>query len=102
MLIKVNNINASKNKVKVTKLDIDDYGSIIPLEELEIKLPQDDNSIIQILKSTSYAAIFTEGNVDDDDNNSTVVLANPITLDELNTEKTKTIEAAESKKRRNE
>ncbi|SRR6266516_2795428 len=100
MLVKVNNIDASKNKVKVTKLDIDDYGSIIPLEELELKLPQDDNSIIQILENSSYAAVFTEGNVDD--NNSTVVLANPMTLDELNKEKTKTIDAAENKKRRNE
>jgi len=50
MLVKVNNIDVSKNKVKVTKLDIDDYGSIIPLEELEIKLSQHDNSIIQILR----------------------------------------------------
>jgi hypothetical protein len=69
---------------------------------LELKLPQDDNSIIQILENSSYAAIFTEGNVDDDDNNSTIVLANPMTLDELNKEKSKTIDAAENKKRRNE
>ena len=39
MLVKINNIDASKNKVKVIKLDIDDYGSIIPLDELELKLP---------------------------------------------------------------
>jgi hypothetical protein len=98
MLVKVNNIDASKNKVKVTKLDIDDYGSIVPLEELELNLPQDDNSIIQILENSSYAAIFTEGNVDDDNNNSTIVLANPMTVDELNKEKSKTIDAAENKK----
>jgi hypothetical protein len=101
MLVKVNNIDASKNKVKVTKLDIDDYGSIVPLEELELKLPQDDSSIIQILQNSSYAAIFTEGNVDDD-NNSTIVLANAMTIDELNKEKSKTIDAAENKKRGNE
>jgi len=95
MLVKVNNIDASKNKVKVTKLDIDDYGSIIPLDELELKLPQDDNSIIQILENSSYAAVFTEGNTDN--NNSTIVLANAITVDELNKEKTKTIYAAERK-----
>jgi|GraSoiStandDraft_16_1057320.scaffolds.fasta_scaffold7048223_1 hypothetical protein len=95
MLVKVNNIDASKNKVKVTKLDIDDYGSIIPLDELELKLPQDDNSIIQILENSSYAAVFTEGNIDN--NNSTIVLANAITVDELNKEKTKTIDAAERK-----
>jgi hypothetical protein len=98
MLVKVNNIDASKNKVKVTKLDIDDYGSIVPLEELELKLPQDDSSIIQILENSSYAAVFTEGNVDDDDNNSAIVLANAMTIDELNKEKSKTIEAAENKK----
>jgi hypothetical protein len=60
-------------------------------------LPQDDNSIIQILENSSYAAIFTEGNVNDD-NNSTIVLANPMTVDELNKEKSKTIDAAENKK----
>jgi hypothetical protein len=96
MLVKVNNIEASKNKVKVTKLDIDDYGSIIPLKDLELKLPQDDNSIIRILENSSYAAVFTEGNIDD--NNSTIVLANAMTIDELNKEKSKTIDAAESKK----
>jgi nitrogen regulatory protein PII-like uncharacterized protein len=97
MLVKVNNIEASKNKVKVTKLDIDDYGSIIPLKDLELKLPQDDNSIIRILENSSYAAVFIEGNIDD--NNSTIVLANAMTVDELNKEKSKTIDAAESKKR---
>ena len=34
MLVKVNNIDASKNKVKVTNLDIDDYRSIIRLKDL--------------------------------------------------------------------
>jgi hypothetical protein len=97
MLVKVNNIDASKNKVKVTKLDIDDYGSIIPLKDLELKLPQDDNSIIQVLENSSYAAVFIKGNIDD--NNSTIVLANAMTVDELNKEKSKTIDAAESKKR---
>ena len=96
MLVKVNNINNNKNKVKLTKLDIDDYGSVIPLNELELKLPRDDNSIIQILENSSYAAVFTEGNIDD--NNSTIVLANAMTIDELNKEKTKTIDAAENKK----
>jgi hypothetical protein len=42
MLVKVNNIDASKNKVKLTKLDIDDYGSTIQLDELELKLPQQE------------------------------------------------------------
>jgi hypothetical protein len=89
MLVKVNDVNS--NKVKVTKLDIDNYGSVIPIEELEINLPTDDDLIIQILKRSPYAAIFTEGN--NDDNNDTIILANGITLDELNEEKNKIINA---------
>jgi hypothetical protein len=96
MLVRVNNIDIDKKKVKVTKLDIDDYGSIIPLKELELNVPPHDDSIIQTLKNSSYAAIFTEGNVDD--NNSTIVLANGMTLDELNKEKSKTIDKVTNKK----
>ena len=61
MLVKINNIDTDKNKVRVSKLDIDDYGSIIALKELELKIPTNDNFIIQTLQSSSYAAIFTEG-----------------------------------------
>ena len=89
MLVKINDVN--NNKARVTKLDIDDYGSIIPLKELEINLPTDDASIIQILKHSPYAAIFTEGN--NDDNNGTIVLASGMTIDELNEEKNKIINA---------
>jgi hypothetical protein len=96
MLVRVNNIDIGKKKVKVTKLDIDDYGSIIPLKELELNVLLHDDSIIQTLKNSSYAAIFTEGNVDD--NNSTIVLANGMTLDELNKEKSKTIDKVTNKK----
>jgi hypothetical protein len=96
MLIKVNNIDTDKNKVRVSKLDIDDYGSVIALKELELKIPAKDNSIIQILQNSSYAAIFTEG--DTDDNNSTIILANGITIDELNKEKSKTIDKVVDKK----
>jgi hypothetical protein len=96
MLVKINNI--SGNVVKVTQLDIDDYGSIIPLKELELKLPSNDNSIIQTLKSSSYAAIFTEGNNNnDDDNSNTIILASSITNDELNEEKIKTINTVNKK-----
>ena len=56
MLVKVNNIDIDKNKVKVSKLDIDDYGSVIALKELELKIPANDNSIIQTLQNSSYAA----------------------------------------------
>ncbi|MDQ3869291.1 MAG: hypothetical protein M3250_07015 [Thermoproteota archaeon] len=89
MLVKVNEV--SNNKVRVTKLDIDDYGSIIPLKELEFNLPTDDDLIIQILKHSPYAAIFTEGN--NDDNNDTIILASGMTIDDLNEEKNKIINA---------
>ena len=82
MLVKVNRIDAINNKVNVTQLDIDDYGSVIPIKELELNIPPYDDSIIQTLKSSSYAAIFTEGNIDD--RNNTVILASGITIDELN------------------
>jgi hypothetical protein len=97
MLVKINNITG--NVVKVTQLDIDDYGSIIPLKELELKLPSNDNSIIQTLKSSSYAAIFTEGNNNNnnDDNSNTIILASSITNDELNEEKIKTINTVNKK-----
>jgi hypothetical protein len=96
MLVKVNNIDIDKNKVRVSKLDIDDYGSIITLKELELKIPANDNSIIHTLQNSSYAAIFTKGGTDD--NNSTIILANGITIDELNKEKSKTIDKVENKK----
>ncbi len=89
MLVKVNEV--SNNKVRVTKLDIDDYGSIIPLKELEFILPRGDDLIIQILKHSPYAAIFTEGN--NDDNNDTIILASGMTIDDLNEEKNKIINA---------
>ena len=89
MLVKVNNIDIDKNRVRISKLDIDDYGSIIVLKELELKIPANDNSIIQTLQNSSYAAIFTG---DTDDNNSTIILANGITIYELNKEKSKTID----------
>jgi hypothetical protein len=71
-------LHKDKNKVRVSKLDIDDYGSVIALKELELKIPAKDNSIIQTLQNSSYAAIFTQG--DTDDNDSTIILANGITL----------------------
>jgi hypothetical protein len=93
MLVKVNSIDNIKNKVKVTQLDIDDYGSVIPLKDLELNIPADE-SVIQTLKNSSYAAIFTEGNIEE--NNSTIILASRVTLDELNEEKSKTIDRVAS------
>src|SRR6476619_1711894 len=92
MLVKVNGIDSIKNKVKVTQLDIDDYGSVITLKELELNISTDDESIIQTLKNSSYAAIFTEDSIEE--NKSVIILANGMTIDELNREKSKTINKA--------
>jgi hypothetical protein len=93
MLVKVNSIDTIKNKVKVTELDIDDYGSVIPLKELELYIPADDKSIIETLKNSSYAAIFTEDSIGENDKR-TIILAIGMTIDELNKEKSKTIDKA--------
>ena len=94
MLVKVNSIDTIKNEVKVTLLDIDDYGSVIPLKDLELNIPTDDASVLQTLKNSSYAAIFTEGNIEEND--STIILTSGMTVDELNQQKSKTIDKAES------
>lgn len=88
MLVKINGIYISKNSVKVTQLDIDDYGSIIPLRELELNISADE-AILQTLQHSSYAAIFTT-----EDDQSTIILATGMTLDELNQEKSRTIDKA--------
>jgi hypothetical protein len=99
MLVKINRIDATNKKVNVIQLDIDDYGSVIPVKELELNIPPYDDSIIQTLKSSSYAAIFIEGN-NIDDSNSTIALASGMTLDDLNKEKSKTIEKVANKKKK--
>jgi hypothetical protein len=88
MLVKINDVDTSKNSVKVTQLDIDDYGSIIPLRELELNISA-DKSILQTLRHSSYAAIFTA-----EDDQITIILATGMTLDELNQEKSRTINKA--------
>ena len=89
MLVKVNSIDTIKNKVKVTQLDIDDYGSVIPLKDLELNIPADE-SVIQTLKNSSYAAIFTEWNIEE--NNSSIIFARGMKADELNKERSKAID----------
>ena len=51
------------------------------------------NQLFKHQKNASYAAIFTEGNIDD--NGSIIILANGMTMDELK-EKSKTIDKAVS------
>jgi hypothetical protein len=93
MLVKVNNI--SGNSVRVTKLDIDDFGSVIPLRELDLKLPQDDDSVSQTLRHSGYAILFT--NDDSEADGSTIILARSMTTEELNEEKERTVRAVQGK-----
>jgi hypothetical protein len=81
--------------ISVTKLDIDDYGSVIPLEELGLKLPLNED-VAKILRNSQYAVLSVQGNMDED--GSTIVTAETMTLDELNREKQKTIDVVENKK----
>ena len=95
MLVKVNGINYDNKMVNVTELDIDDYGSVIPLEDLEFQLPSEDDSIVKILKNSQYAAISVQEN---SEGNGIITSADTMTLDDLNKEKQKTIEASTDKK----
>jgi len=94
----VNDTDIANNKVRVTQLHIDDYGSVIPIKELELNIPPYDDLISETLKSSSYAIIFTEGNNDED--NSTITLASGMTIDELNREKSKTIDTVANKNKK--
>ena len=89
MLVKVNDIR--ENSVRVTKLDIDDFGSVIPLRELELRLPQDDDSIIQTLRHSVYAILFAAD--DSEGDGGTIILARSMTTEELNEEKERTVHA---------
>jgi hypothetical protein len=96
LLVKINSIDESENVVCVTKLDIDDYGSIIPVNELELRLPTDDDTILEILKNSSHAAVFTENDIDND--NATIISASGMSNDDLNREKQKIIDTMRNKK----
>jgi hypothetical protein len=93
MLVKINDI--SGDDVKVTKLDIDDFGSVIPLRDLDLKLPQDDDSVSQTLRHSSYAILFTKD--DSEDVGSTIILAKGVTAEELNDEKERTVHSVQDK-----
>ena len=93
MLVKVNTI--SGNSARVTKLDIDDFGSVIPLKDLDLKLPQDDDSVSQVLRHSEYAILFTAD--DSEDDGSAIILARSMTTEELNEEKERTVRAVQGK-----
>jgi hypothetical protein len=96
MLVKVNGVHNNNKMISVTRLDIDDYGSVVPLEELELQLPSNDNSVIEILKNSQYAVLSIQE--DFEKNGNIITSAETMTLDELNKEKQKTIEVAADKK----
>jgi hypothetical protein len=94
MLVKVNDTNGIS--VRVTKLDIDDFGSVIPLREIELKLPQDDESVRETLRRSLYAIVFTKD--DSEDDGSTIILTRGMTTEELNEEKERTVRALHDKR----
>lgn len=96
MLVKVNSIHDENKMINVTRLDIDDYGSVVPLEELELQLPPNNNSIIETLKNSQYAVLSIQE--DFEQNGKIITSAETMTLDELNNEKQKTIEVASDKR----
>ena len=107
MLAKITSF--TENMVRVTQLDIDEYGSIIPVGEVELLFSPHNANLYELLKNATYAAIFTEKDVynegsleirlDVNLNNITSVI--PLTLDELNDEKKKVLESTERSRDQN-
>jgi len=99
----------TENRVRVTQLDIDEYGSIIPVGDVELLFSQTNRKLYELLKKSTYAAIFTEkdrhkeGSLDLslDVKLNNIILVIPMTLDELNDEKKKVIESGERFKNKN-
>ncbi|HEY7569740.1 MAG TPA: hypothetical protein VH796_00100 [Nitrososphaeraceae archaeon] len=101
MLVRVNKL-INDDKVSVTKLDIDDNGSITTVEDLELDLPSADNSIIEILKNSQYACVFTTKStniINENESKNTILIANAMTLEELAQEQSKTIDAVRNKRK---
>lgn len=94
MLVKVNSIG--KNSVNITELDIDDFGSVIPLKNVDLVLPSNDDSIAMTLKASPYAAVFTQDGRDEQ--GSMIILARGMTHEDLNKEKEHTIDKVHKRK----
>ncbi|MDW3631592.1 MAG: hypothetical protein QOK71_09155 [Nitrososphaeraceae archaeon] len=107
MLAKI--ISYTDNIVTVTQLDIDEYGSIIPVGDVELLFSQNNRNVYELLKKSTYAAIFTEKDLNKegsldlslDVKLNNIILVIPMTLDELNDEKKKVIESGERFKNKN-
>jgi 3,4-dihydroxy-2-butanone 4-phosphate synthase len=65
------------------------------LRELDLKLPQDDDSVSQILRHSEYVILFTAD--DSEDDGSTIILARSMTTEELNEEKERIVRAVRGK-----
>lgn len=89
MLVKIKEIDDANKTIKVTLLDIDDLGSVIPMRDLDLQVLPGDSSIINLLKASTHAIIFTEDF--SNKNNSVVITALNLTDDELNEEKERMI-----------
>lgn len=98
VLVKINKISDVEHKINVTLLDIDDLGSVVPVRDLELSLPPYDESVIDILKTSTHVIIFT----DDAPNgaNPTIISAINLTDDELNQEKENMIKVANDESRK--
>jgi hypothetical protein len=108
VLVKINKY--TRTSVNVTELDIDEFGTLIPLRDIELKLIEHNNNLYELLKQSSYAAIFTENELkstflneqnNSEKNSNVIILVNPITIDELNSEKAKIIETMNKYKKNN-
>ena len=106
MLVKINKY--TKTHVNVTELDIDEFGTIIPIKDLELKIMEHNNNLYNLITQSSYAAIYTKKDLNakdlkdhthDDENSNIILLVNPITIDELNNEKNKVIESTDQRKK---
>lgn len=87
MLVKVNSIHNEDKMISITRLDIDDYGSVVPIKELELQLPPNNNSVIETLRNSQYAVITIREDLVK--NSNIITSAETMTLDELNKEKQK-------------
>jgi hypothetical protein len=89
MQVKVDSIHNTEKFINITKLDIDDYGTMILLVELEFKLLLNDDHN-RNRKISQYAILSVQEDLEEND--STINSAETMTRDELNKERQKIIE----------
>ena len=92
----------TKNIVRGIELDIDEYGTIIPLGDFELTFSTNNSDLYELIKNSNYAAIFTKKDVNTEERlisqlsekSNDIIVVIPMTLDELNDEKKKVIESS--------